>query len=218
MKAFVSPAAEGEVPLPSAAMSSSSPLAAGETREKHRWIAPAVCVYLLALSFLKLYWINAEMSFLRNPPTLVVQQNPWWCWAACMEMINRAHPSKFDSPIKNQAQWVAAMQASPVANTALNSQQGLNLRFFGQFTNALKMMFQGWVPPTSHPDLEFAEYKLHSSLLLAIIPSTATDSHFVVIWGFDNQQVFYTDPAPGQGHRIAPYSLVQQNRLLIAWK
>lgn len=158
------------------------------------------------------------MSFLQNPPTLVVQQNTWWCWAACMEMLNRTYPAKFGTPVKNQAQWVATMQSSPVANTALNSQQGLNLHYFGQFATALGLMYHGWIPPNTTPDLAFAETKLRTSLLLAIIPSTATDSHFVVIWGFDNQQVFYTDPAPGQGHRIAPYSLVQQNRLLIAWK
>jgi hypothetical protein len=158
------------------------------------------------------------MSFLRNPPAIVVQRNTWWCWAACMEMLNRSHPSKFGTPVRTQAQWVDAMQASPVAHVALNRQQGINMRYFPQFTSALGMQFHGWIPPNSTPDLAFAERKLHRSLLLAVIPSSGGNSHFIVIWGFDNQRVYYTDPTPGQGRKTAPFSLVRRQPLLIAWK
>ena len=144
------------------------------------------------------------MSYIRTPPIPVVQTSAWWCWAAYMEMINRAHPAKFTAPVRNQAHWVADMQASPAANTALNQHGGLNTHFFGQFTQALRMQFRVWTgPPANAPDLAFAEVKLHKSLLLAAY-QVPGGSHFVVIHGFDGTHVRYTNPQP-QGGRSASY-------------
>ncbi len=158
------------------------------------------------------------MAFKRIPPILVVQNNAWWCWAACMEMINRAHPEKFSGTIRNQSEWIAAMQASPVAHVALNSHDGLNMSFFGQFTNAIGMLFNGWIgPPAGIPDLAFAESKLHHSLLLAAF-RVPGGCHFVVIHSFDGSHVGYTNPAPGTGEQRTDYSRIQSGPLMIAWK
>lgn len=111
------------------------------------------------------------------------------------------------------------MLSAPVASSALNAYQGLNMRFFPQFTNALGMQYRVWIPARQEPpDLAFVELKLRCSLLLTVITTPGGNAHFVIITGVDGRYVHYTDPAPGPALKIVPYALVVQQPLAIAWK
>jgi len=166
------------------------------------------------------------MAFVRPQPSPpVVQSNTWWCWAACLEMLNRAHPERFGMPIRRQNEWVAAMRASPAANRLLSTNDGLNVHYFPQVLTALGMEGHQWRGGSAGDpvDLSFIELQLQVSYLWAVFPVPG-GSHFVVIYGVENGRpedgliVRYFNPAPGVGYAKANQAQVQRSPLLIGWK
>lgn len=161
------------------------------------------------------------MSFVRpQPQPPVYQSNTWWCWAACLEMLNRAHPERFGMPVRSQNDWVAAMRASPAANLLLNAHDGINVHYFPAVLNALGMAGRQWRGGTAGDpvDLAYIEQQLRISCLWAVYPVPG-GSHFVVIYGVENGGVLrYFNPFPGIGYATAPQSDVQRSPLMIAWK
>ena len=158
------------------------------------------------------------MAFMRQPPPPVYQSNTWWCWAACLEILNRAHPDKFPPPVRNQSEWMEAMRAAPAASRLLNEHGGLNTHYLPSVLNAIGMVGQQWAgPPTAPPDITFIEQQLRVSYLLALYPVPG-GSHFVVIYGVDRQRVHYFNPMTGVGNTSATHAQVRAGRLVIAWK
>lgn len=157
------------------------------------------------------------MAYMRSAPPVVQQSNLWWCWAACLEILNRAHPNKFAPPVRTQAQWVEAMQQSPVATTALNPQGGLNVRYLPQVFQALGMRGHSWAgPPSNAPDAAFIEDKLHSSYVMACY-QVSGGSHFVIIYGVDNARVYYFNPWTNAGRQTATHQQIAASPLIIGW-
>lgn len=158
------------------------------------------------------------MAFIRSSPPVVQQSNLWWCWAACLEILNRAHPNKFPSPIRTQAQWVDEMRQSPVAATALNPQDGLNVRFLPQIFQILGMQGHSWAgPPTSPPDVNVIENRLRSSYVMAChqVPG---GSHFVIVYGVDGSgRVYFFNPYTNIGKQTITRQSVASNPLIIGW-
>lgn len=158
------------------------------------------------------------MAFLRPSPPAVTQANTWWCWAACLEILNRAHPNKFPSPIRDQNQWMQEMQNAPAANQILNAHGGLNVHYLPAVLNALGMTGHQWAgPPSNRPDINFIEEKLRISYLLAIYQVTG-GSHFVVISGVDANRVLFFNPWNNIGNTSVTHAQVRSAPLIIAWK
>lgn len=158
------------------------------------------------------------MAYSRSAPPTVQQSNLWWCWAACLEILNRVHPNKFPPPARTQAQWVNAMQQSPVANTALNSQGGLNTRFLPQMFQALGMRYHGWLgPPQDSPDVSVIEEKLHLSYVMGCYPVSG-GSHFVIIYGVDALgRIYYFNPWTNVGKSSITRQQAAASPLIIGW-
>lgn len=158
------------------------------------------------------------MVFIRPNPPSVTQTNTWWCWAACLEILNRAHPDKFPSPPVSQSEWINEMRTSPNGGLFLNPQGGINVRFLPQILNVLRMTGHQWSgPPTDPPDIDFIEEKLHISYLLAVYPVPG-GSHFVIISGVDANRILYFNPWNNIGNTSATHAQVRSRQLIIAWK
>jgi ABC-type bacteriocin/lantibiotic exporter with double-glycine peptidase domain len=158
------------------------------------------------------------MVFMRPSPPSVTQANQWWCWAACLEILNRAHPNKFPSPPLTQEQWRNELRALPNADEFLSPQDGLNVHRLPLILNILGMTGHQWQGPPNHrPDISYIENKLHFSYVMAI-HTVPGGSHFVIITGVDQSRVFYFDPYNHIGNTSVPHDEIRQARLIIAWK
>ena len=161
------------------------------------------------------------MAYVRpRPAPAVFQSNVWWCWAACLEILNRAHPDRYGTPVRTQNDWIAAMRASPARNRLLNAQDGLNVHYLPSVLNALGMQGHQWRGQAAGDpvDLGFIEQRLRNSYVLAVYPVPG-GSHFVVIYGVDNGPVLrYFNPFPGIGYASATQAEVQRSPLMIGWK
>jgi ABC-type bacteriocin/lantibiotic exporter with double-glycine peptidase domain len=158
------------------------------------------------------------MAYSRRPPPRVHQSNEWWCWAACLEILNTAHPEKF-TPIRySQSQWVDWLRNQTAGPQLLNQHGGINTSMLPQVLRALRMggqVYNG--PPGDRPDLAFIEDKLHTSYLMGV-RVVRGGSHFVIIYGVDDHNVLYYDPYGRRGNRTMSHETIQSDRLIVAWK
>jgi len=155
---------------------------------------------------------------MRSSPPPVTQANVWWCWAACLEILNRAHPTKFPSPPLSQEEWRNEIRALPNADQFLSPQDGLNVNRLPMILNVLGMTGHQWQgPPNNRPDIAYIENKLHLSYLMAV-HTVPGGSHFVIITGVDQSRVWYFDPYNHIGYTSITHDQIRQARLIIAWK
>jgi hypothetical protein len=154
----------------------------------------------------------SAMAFTRAVPTQVVQHNMWWCWAACVEMMSRLNPSGFGG-IKTQEQ----VRFDPAIQPYLTPQGGINT-VGGVGLNALSVRYGfRWYVWTVHtPDPAVIEQRLHLSHLLGIY-QVPGGSHFVVIYGIDQTNLYVVNPLGGGTRHIA-LSAITSHPLVIGWK
>lgn len=170
------------------------------------------------------------MAFMRPTPPQIHQTNLWWCWATCFEILNRVHSEKFPPPIRNQSEWVAAMQQSPARNRLLNAQGGINVHYIGEVFAAIGIRGHTFTAlnPNSYQNMHdylqlfqqniaFIEEKLRISYLIGIYP-VAGGSHFVVIYGIDDNRLHFFNPWTNVGIASETHRNAQSNRFIIGWK
>lgn len=158
------------------------------------------------------------MAKMRTPPPVVQQSNLWWCWAACLEILNRAHPNKFAPPVRTQEQWVEAVRQMPRLRPALNQQDGFNVQYLGLLFQGLRMQGHSWAgPPTNPPEIAFIEDKIRLSYVMGCY-QVPGGSHFVIIYGVDaSGTLHYYNPWTNGGNQTATRQQVVSRPLIIGW-
>lgn len=160
------------------------------------------------------------MAYQRPQPPAIRQNNLWWCWAACLEILVAAQPGKFPSPPlpRTQEQWLSALRSSPAGSRVLNEQGGIRMQSFPEVVSQIGMRVHSWAgPPNSRADIDFIEQQLRLSYLLAV-RTVSGGSHFVVIYGVTPTHLYYFNPAPGSGYAKITHAEIQAQPLVISWK